>query len=334
MHDSIATYLTAHAEAGAAPLTIKADRSALHGFVRWWETTYRRPFDPALVVARDAAAWQRQRQVEDGKNARTINGAARALKGFFRWAQARGMVTENPFDGLKPLAEQETGPRAILPAAVDALLRAVAQEHDARLRLRDQAALALLVYAGLRVQEVCDLQIRDLDLEGLTLTVRRGKGGRPRRVPLHRDAVPLLKAYLTRLRCPSGVPAIGSEAERAQLLLNFDPTVPGRPARPGVDQRTIQRRLKHYALSAAARLRADMPHVALDRAGELDDLARQLERATPHTLRHSLARRMLANGADLAEVKRVLGHSRITTTQMYTEPSEDEIRGAIGRAGV
>jgi len=46
------------------------------------------------------------------------------------------------------------------------------------------------------------------------------------------------------------------------------------------------------------------------------------------------ARRMLSNGADLAEVKRVLGHSRITTTQRYTEPSEDEIRGAIGRAGV
>ena len=334
MHDTITNYLTTRAEAGAAPLTIKADRSALHGFARWWETTQRRPLDPALVVARGAAAWQRHRQVEDGKNARTINGAARTLKNFFIWAQARGMVTENPFEGLKPLAEQETGPRAIPPAAVDALLRTVVQEQDTRLRLRDQAALALLVYAGLRVQELCDLQIRDLDIPGLSVAVRRGKGGRPRRVPLHRDAVPLLKAYLTRLRCPSGVPAIGSEAERARLLLNFDPTIPGRPARPGVDQRTIQRRLKHYALSAAARLRADMPHVALDRAGELDDLARQLERATPHTLRHSLARRMLAGGADLAEVKRVLGHSRITTTQMYTEPSEDEVRGAIGRAGV
>jgi site-specific recombinase XerD len=334
MHDTITNYLTTRAEAGAAPLTIKADRSALHGFARWWETTQRRPLDPALVVARDAAAWQRHRQVEDGKNARTINGAARTLKNFFIWAQARGMVTENPFEGLKPLAEQETGPRAIPPAAVDALLRTVVQEQDTRLRLRDQAALALLVYAGLRVQEVCDLQIRDLDIPGLSVAVRRGKGGRSRRVPLHRDAVPLLKAYLMRLRCPDGVPAIGSEAERARLLLNFDPTIPGRPARPGVDQRTIQRRLKHYALSAAARLRADMPHVALDRAGELDDLARQLERATPHTLRHSLARRMLTNGADLAEVKRVLGHSRITTTQMYTEPSEDEVRGAIGRAGV
>jgi site-specific recombinase XerD len=334
MHDTLAAYLTARAASSAAVLTIKADRSALNGFARWWEATQRRPFDPALVVARDAAAWQRHCQVEDGKSARTINGAARALKGCFTWAKEQGLLNENPFADLPRLTEQETGPRAIPKEAVDALLRALQQEGDERLRLRDSAALAVLIYAGLRVQELCDLQLRDLDLAGLTVTVRRGKRGRSRRVPLHRDAATVLKSYLTRLRCVDGLPPFGSAAEREALLVNFDPTISGRPATPGVDQRTIQRRLKHYAAAAAARLRADMPRVSLDRAGELDDLARKLERATPHTLRHSLARRMLGSGADLAEVMRVLGHSRITTTQMYAEPSEDEVREAIGRAGI
>jgi site-specific recombinase XerD len=57
-------------------------------------------------------------------------------------------------------------------------------------------------------------------------------------------------------------------------------------------------------------------------------------RATPHTLRHSLARRLLASGANLPEVQRVLGHSRLSTIGIYLTPSEDDLRLAVGRAGV
>ena len=64
------------------------------------------------------------------------------------------------------------------------------------------------------------------------------------------------------------------------------------------------------------------------------DLARRLETVTPHMLRHSLARRMLERGAQLPEVQRVLGHSRLSTTGIYLTPSEEDVRLAIGRAGV
>jgi len=69
-------------------------------------------------------------------------------------------------------------------------------EQNAILRARDEALLALLVYAGLRVQEVCDLQLRDLDLGSGTVTVRSGKAGKARRVPLHSDAERMLRRYV------------------------------------------------------------------------------------------------------------------------------------------
>lgn len=61
-------------------------------------------------------------------------------------------------------------------------------------------------------------------------------------------------------------------------------------------------------------------------------IAHRLERTTPHTLRHSLARRLLESGADLAEVQRTLGHSSIATTGMYLTPSDDDLREAMERA--
>lgn len=72
----------------------------------------------------------------------------------------------------------------------------------------------------------------------------------------------------------------------------------------------------------------------IKRSEELQDLARRLERVTPHMLRHSLARRMLERGAQLPEVQRVLGHSRLSTTGIYLTPSEEDLRSALGRAGL
>jgi integrase/recombinase XerC len=216
-----------------------------------------------------------------------------------------------------------------------ALLRAARAEQDATIRLRDEAALALLIYGGLRVQEACDLQLRDVDLAGLSITVRYGKAGKARRVPIHTDAQRLLQRYLEQVRCPHGLPPVGSDAEREPFLAGIDAAAPGRPLRPGVNQRLIQRIVSQRAREAAERLQRDAEREGdLVRAGELLDLARRLLTATPHTLRHSLARRMIERGADLGEVQRVLGHSNIATTGRYLTPSEDDLREAIGRAGV
>jgi integrase/recombinase XerC len=102
---------------------------------------------------------------------------------------------------------------------------------------------------------------------------------------------------------------------------------------PGVNQRLVQRVVEQRAHEAARRLRADAEAVtSLERTAEMLDLAQRLEAATPHTLRHSLARRLIKSGADLAIVQRTLGHSSIATTGIYLTPDEDDLRQAMERA--
>ena len=333
MHDSISRYLAHLAEKGRSALTCKAVRGDLAGFAAWWEETRRRPFDPALLRESDLHTWRLYRQRDEAAAPTTLNRALVSLRAYLSWAEKMDLITSNPADEIKALPLPPAVPRSLPPAAVDALLRAVQAERTERVRLRDEALLALLVHAGLRAQEVCNVQLRDLDLDGMTVTVRRGKGGRTRRVMLNADVVAVLRRYLKRLRCPKDLPAIGSEIEREALLVGFDQTSAGRPMQPGINQRLVQRVVEQRAHEAAERLRTDAASVtSLERIAELLDFARRLDDATPHTLRHSLARRLLASGADLAVVQRTLGHSSIATTGMYLTPSDDEMRTAMERA--
>lgn len=335
VHESLDQYLAILTADRRSPLTIKAVRQDLTRFMTWWKDEHHRPFDPALLLDSDLLDWQQARQQHDAAAPATINRGLAALRGYCTWCCRNGLLTENPAVNLHDVPAEPLSPRSLPAEAIDALLRAARSEPDERERCRDEAVLALLVYAGLRVQEACDLQIRDLDLIGGTVTVRRGKAGKSRRVPLHRDAQQLLQRYLDKVRCPTGLPAVGSDAEREPLLVGIDRTALGHPLRPGINQRLVQRVVSRRALEAAKRLRADAQRVAsLEQVGKMLDLAHRLEQATPHTLRHSLARRMLECGADLAEVQRVLGHSRISTTGIYLIPSEDDVRDAINRAGV
>jgi integrase/recombinase XerC len=333
MHTSISTYLTALADKGRSPLTIIAARGDLLGFATWWESRTHRPFDPALLRTSDLQTWRLIRQKDDAAAPATINRALVTLRAYGAWAKQAGLITDNPVEAIKAIPTSPPVPKSLPAEAVDAILRAVRSEQDERIRLRDEALLALLIYAGLRAQEVCDVQIRDLDLDGGTVTVRYGKGGRMRRVMLNTEAIALLRRYLTRLRCPDGLPALGSEREREPLLVGVDSTKAGRPLHPGINQRLVQRVVAQRAQAAARRFRADADAVtSLERAGIMIAVAQRLEEATPHTLRHSLARRLIESGADLAIVQRTLGHSSIATTGIYLTPGDDDLRQAMERA--
>lgn len=332
IHPSLDAYLM-HFAAAHTSATFRAARRDLTQFMTWWEQRRDRTFDPGLLRDRDLLDWRQARQRDDGAAPATINRAIAALRAYGAWLAATGVTTENPAAGLAVLSLPSATPKALPSEAVDALLRATRTERDERLRLRDEAILALLVYTGLRVQEACDVQLRDLDLQAATVTVRYGKKANHRRLPLAPDALALLRRYVERLRCPSGLPPLGSDAEREPLLAGFDRAVGGMQL--GVNQRLVQRVVRARATEAAERLERDAPKEPdLERAGRMLVHAAALRRATPHMLRHSLARRMLDTGADLAAVQRALGHKSLRTTSIYMVPSDDDLREQMRRAAI
>src|SRR5262245_42420627 len=104
-------------------------------------------------------------------------------------------MSESAARDLQDVPTPELAPRRMPLPAVTARLRGARAEKDVTIRLRDEAALALMIYGGLRVQEACDFQRRDVNLAGVSITVRYGKAGKARRVPIHADVQRLLRPY-------------------------------------------------------------------------------------------------------------------------------------------
>lgn len=327
--------ITRYLETLREPASHRAVRADLRIFSAWWEEQRGRTFEPTQLLTKDVTAWVRHRQDVEERKPATVNRGLSTLRRFCEWLIDEQIIHDNPMRGVRDLPLEDRGPRSLPDDAVDAILRAVQNEADKALRLRDGALLALLAYAGLRSQEACDVQLRDLDLDGGSVIIRKGKGRKARRIPLHSDAVTLLRRYLRELRCPDGLPDIGSNAEREPLLMSQDRTKPGHPMEPGMSTRLVRHQIDRLCHRAVEQLRASAKkEPRLERVGQLLQMADQLESASPHTLRHSLARRMLKRGADLSEVQRVMGHSRLSTTGIYTVPDDDDLRDAVERAGI
>jgi site-specific recombinase XerD len=322
---------------GKSAATIRAVRADLHGLQRWWEESYQRRLDFRHLTQRDVRRWIEHRQQVDGARPATINRGLSSLHtfSFSRRAVSEGLLVENPAAGIEEVASVQVAPAGLSPIDIDELLRSAALTGDTIQRRRDEACLALLNYGGLRIQECCDVQVRDLDMAGGNVVVRSGKGGKHRRVPLSRDARQLLQRYLADARFPAGLPKIGDAAEREPLLIGRRMIVAGQPWLPGVQPQSMRKRLKELGQLAAQRLQTMSEQESdLQRSAELRQASQQVKNVTPHQLRHSLAWRMLKNGATLPEVQRILGHTRLTTTGMYLNPSTDDLRDAVEKGGI
>jgi len=211
-----------------------------------------------------------------------------AWRSFLKFLRREGHIAHNPLEGIPTPKRPQRLPRVLRYEQVEQLVDAPG--NDA-LGLRDRALWETLYATGIRVSELVGLDTGDVDLAGGYIKVL-GKGRKERLVPLGSCAIEALRAYLR-----YGRPALldpGRSAGNA-LFLN------SRGGRLSV--RGVRKRLTTYLVE-----------MGLDGA------------ASPHTLRHSFATHLLDGGADLRVVQELLGHARLSTTQVYTHVSKERIK--------
>jgi len=266
-----------------------------------------------LSVLRGWLAGQRA----DGAAPATLARRASVARAFCAFAARRGHLPQDVGARLAGVRAPRRIPRVLTAEQARALLAGppsdagqvadpvrpgdraepgdVARRRAGAARLRDDAALELLYATGVRVSELCGLDLDDIDHERRLLRVT-GKGDRQRAVPYGLPAARALAAWLR-----SGRPELATAASARALLLG---------ARGGrLDPRTVRRIL-------TGRLAA---------TGGPDGVS-------PHGLRHSAATHLLDGGADLRSVQELLGHASLATTQIYTHVSPERLRAAFQQA--
>jgi integrase/recombinase XerD len=211
-----------------------------------------------------------------------------AIRSCFRFVTLVGGTPANPADDLHAPRTLSSLPRFLSTDEVDALLAAPAVD-DVR-GLRDRALLEVLYATGLRVSELTGLRLQDLQLDGGYLQCT-GKGSKQRIVPLGAEAVDWVRRYLADAR-----PRLLHRRESAWLFVNARSG--GRLTRGG-----FWKLLKAYGSQAGIR-----------------------SALSPHVLRHSFATHLLERGADLRAIQALLGHSDLSTTQIYTHVLEARLR--------
>ncbi|WP_425491416.1 site-specific tyrosine recombinase XerD [Nocardioides luti] len=221
-----------------------------------------------------------------------------AVRGFHKFAVADGLATLDPASAVKPPSPAKRLPKALPLADVEAILEA-AGASGTTLALRDRALLEVLYGTGARISEAVGLDVDDLDTVDGTVLLR-GKGSKERIVPVGSFAREAVDAYLVRGR-PELVAASTAASTGGAMFLN---------ARGG----RLSRQSAWAVLVKAA-----------ERAGVTRDVS-------PHTMRHSFATHLLDGGADVRVVQELLGHASVTTTQVYTLVTVDNLREVFATA--
>ncbi len=288
------------AERGCAPNTLKAYAADLADFAA---------FASAAGIAPDAAgadtvSGYMAQMARSGLSARTASRRLSCLRQFHRFLAREGVRPDDPTLQVEAPRTGRALPRFLSEAEVSALLAAAAP--GAGLPPRRQpvalAALELLYATGLRISELLSLRREALSGDGLVLLVR-GKGGRERLVPLSEPARIAARALVDSQAASARAAAPAGEPMRPPGPFLFS----GRDGRQPMTRQGFDRILHETALQAGL----DPQHLS------------------PHVLRHSFASHMLAHGADLRSLQRLLGHADIATTQIYTHVLAERLQRLV-----
>jgi integrase/recombinase XerC len=223
----------------------------------------------------------------------SIARKAAAVRSFYRFGTRRGLIEANPAARLASPKQGLRLPSVLKPGEAAALV-SLPQGGEAW-AVRDRVVLELLYASGLRVSELCALDVGDVDLDRGRVRVM-GKGGREREVPVGEVAGDAVRSYLEGPRSEIVPPSGGSA-----LFFNRR----GKRLAPR-DVRAIVEKYRGQVLAG--------------------------RRVSPHTLRHSFATHLMEGGADIRAVQELLGHASLNTTQRYTHVSRGRLFGAYRRS--
>ncbi|HIF65017.1 MAG TPA: hypothetical protein EYG17_09325 [Acidimicrobiia bacterium] len=278
-------FLTASSTATKA-----AYESDLTGFINWSEE---RGCPDALAVQRnDVRAWVANESNKKKPSApATIARKLSALRRYFGWLLGEGHIKSDPTVNISAPQGDARLPRVFQHREIDRLFALAIPKNP--LDLRDRLTIELLYGSGLRVAELCGLDITNLNTERVAMEVL-GKGDKPRKVPINAPSRQLLNLWI-----PEGSQAF----DQAYVSGTRDPTA-----------LLVNRRGNRLTRSNVRRIL-----LGLLRAKGLTD-------RSPHALRHTFATHLLEGGADLRAIQEVLGHADLATTQIYTHVSREELR--------
>jgi integrase/recombinase XerD len=222
-----------------------------------------------------------------GLDSRSVARHLVTIRNFFRFALMEGYVADDPAATIESPRFRQSLPEFLSIEEVDRLLRQ--PDTSTVVGLRDRALIELLYSAGLRVSELCGLRVDDLQMDAGCLRCV-GKGNKERLVPVGKQALAVIRKYLRTAR-----PKLLRDNSSPYLFLNQRGTK--------LDRIIFWKLLGAYGRKAALR-----------------------KPLTPHMLRHSFATHLLDRGADLRSVQMMLGHSDISTTQIYTHVVEERLK--------
>lgn len=287
-------------EKGLSDNTLSAYASDLKKFSQWLNTAKGAEVTKAkslLDVSRidifDYLSVRKNTDKGQDKNGKAQSVSVRStsrfiscLRGFYRYALRENLISEDPSAQIDFPKLGRPLPKALTESDVEALL--AAPDIDNAIGLRDRAMLELLYACGLRVSELVSLEMSQLNLRQGVVRLF-GKGNKERLVPMGEEAISMIEQYF--------------KSGRAELLsqgLN-DVVFPSQRGQK-MTRQTFWHRIKYYALVAG--IKSDL---------------------SPHTLRHAFATHLLNHGADLRVVQLLLGHSDLSTTQIYTHIAKQRL---------
>lgn len=289
MREQIDAFLTYIAvEKGYSENTQAAYRNDLHQFTSFLESLSPPPTEWSEIDKDTLITFMLDLKEREYSSA-TVARKVAALKSYFHFLLDEKVIEQDPTTALDAPKAKKQLPKPLSRSAIKALLRAPTKSRSAK-AVRDKALLELLYATGMRVSELVSLDVDDVNLASGTVRCR-GKGNRERILPMYEAAVEALGVYLDEGRLE-----YARHPDERALFLN--------PRGSRLTRQGLWLIIKAYVEEANIR-----------------------EEVTPHTIRHSFATHLLDEGAGLRELQHLLGHSNISTTQVYTHVSADSHGG-------